>query len=104
MILKGADGSGYRVRWREGTRLGQETVHSFEAARRLNARKVLRKRGGQRRHQPLNTLDSKIKVKDYAIKWLADLQVQPKTRSSYEETVNRYVLKEGIGIGALPVR
>jgi integrase len=102
MILK-ALGGGYRVRWREHGDLRQKTCSTNEEARRLNARKVLKHRGGQRRRpvEPLN-----IEVKDFAPQWLERkrLDVQPKTFASYQETVKRYILKEGIGIGALRVR
>ena len=99
MILKSA--CGYRVRWRGGTTLRQQTCSTYEAARRLNARKVLKKRGGQRRRQVADPINQKIDVKDFAEHWLKDARgtVQPKTFASYEETVQRYIVKQGVGIG-----
>ena len=96
---------GYRVRWREGTTLRQRTCSTYEAARRLNAKMVLKRRGRPRRGP--DPLDAKIAVKDFAEQWWLKrvrLAVQPKTFASYEETLRRYILKQGVGIGGLRVR
>jgi integrase len=95
---------GYPVRWREHTKLRQRTCRTYEEARRLEARKVLKARGGQPRHRPSEPLN--ISVRDFATQWLERkrFDVAPKTFASYQETVNRYILKEGVGIGALRVR
>src|SRR5437016_4856800 len=99
MILKCLNGSGYRVRWREHGVLRQQTCSSYEAARRLNAQKVLKRRGGQGRGRPETPLN--VSVKDYAERWLdrERMRVAPKTYASLAETVKRYIVKEGVGIG-----
>jgi hypothetical protein len=103
MILKSA--YGYRVRWREHGALRQQTCSSYDAARRLDARKVLKKRGGQRRRQVVDPINPKISVKDFAQHWLerTRFRVAPKTHASYAETVERYIVKQGVGIGGLRV-
>jgi integrase len=102
MILKGV--YGYRVRWREHRVLRQRTCPNYEAARRLDAQKVLKKRGGQGRGRPETPLN--VSVKDYAAQWLdrERVRVAPKTHASFAETVKRYIVKEGVGIGTLRVR
>lgn len=95
MILKSV--RGYRVRWREGTTQRQQWVATKEEARRLEAQKVLKRRGGQgrgRSETPFN-----VSVKDYAEHWLdrEKLRVAPKTYASFAETIKRYVVKPGVG-------
>src|SRR5439155_6642519 len=104
MMLRGVHGKGYRVRWREGTLLRQQTCRTHDEARRLQARKVLKARGGQGRRRPVERPN--ISVKDFAEEWLERKRsdVAPKTFASYHETVHRYILKEGTGIEALRVR
>src|SRR5262245_60592033 len=102
MILGESPGP-YRVRWREHGLLRQRTCASYEAARRLNAQKVLKKRGGQGRGRPETPLN--VSVKDYAEQWLVreKLRVAPKTYASFAETIGRYIVRPGVGIGALRV-
>jgi integrase len=102
MILKSVHG--YRVRWREGTKQRQQWVATKVQARRLEAQKVLKQRGGQGRGRsdtPFNVL-----VRDYAEHWLdrGKIRFAPKTHASFAETIKRYVVKPGVGIGALRVR
>src|SRR3989442_11522756 len=91
----------YPVRWREHGNLLQKTCFSLEEARRLNARKVLKARGGQGRRRPVEPRD--VSVAAFAEQWLErkQLHVQPKTLASFRETVHRYIVP---AIGALRVR
>jgi hypothetical protein len=68
---------------------------------------VLKQRGGQqgprRKLQPSRNITvTRILPRG----WLERerLRVAPKTYASYAETVNRYIVKPGVGIGALRVR
>jgi hypothetical protein len=63
VILKNLAG-GYRVRWREHGILRQQTVATWEDARKLDAKKVLKQRGGQRRVIPQKR---DVLVQDYAV-------------------------------------
>jgi hypothetical protein len=104
MILKGL--YGYRVRWRVGSTLHQQTSRTYAAAKRLDAKMTLRGPGRPRR-EVKDAVHPKISVKDFAEHvWLKRVQVavQPKTFASYEETIRRYIIRPGVGIGPLEVR
>src|SRR5262245_32883032 len=106
MILKAADGSTYRVRWRVGSALHQKTFRSKEAERRHDAQMTLRGPGRPRR-EVKDAVHPKITVRDFAEQvWLKRIRstVQPKTLASYEETLRRYILRVGVGIASLEVR
>jgi hypothetical protein len=64
MVLNGL--SGYRVRWRDGTRLRQRICASYDAARRLDAKMVLKQRGGQQGPRRKPQPSRNITVKDFA--------------------------------------
>jgi integrase len=97
MILKpDAIHTHYRVRWREGARLRQETVASYEAATLLDAKKkVARGQASPPVNQP------NIRLAEYAAEWLKQIDVAPKTKVSYAESLSTYILPV---LGALKVR
>jgi hypothetical protein len=105
MILKVRPGSGYKVRWREHGVLRQQTVGSWDEARKLDAKKVLKPWGGQRR-VPMPSRDRDMTVADYVddrwLDWLAVARrVQPRTLSSYRQLAQLYLLPV---IGRLRIR
>ena len=100
MILKNVAG-GYRVRWREQGALRQQTVATWDEARKLDAQKVLKRRGRPRRHEPLGPRD--VSVAEFAEQWIEQrrIDVRPKTLASFRETTYRYILPV---LGAVQVR
>ena len=84
MILKGP--YGYRVRWRERGILRQQTCRTKEEATFLNASKMLNRRQAA---PPVNQRN--ILLNDFAPRWLEQLSVATKTRSSYAENFGIYI-------------
>jgi integrase len=93
MILKGRTNRGgravYRVRWRENGILVQRTCHSLEAARVLDAQRVLRR---QQASPPVSQKRRNTTLAVFADQWLAQLDVTAKTRSSYREMLHTYIV------------
>src|SRR5438093_6146602 len=97
MILKpDARHAHYRVRWREGTEIRQQTCTSFEEATILDGQKKAA------RGQALPPVTQRnIRLSEYAAQWLDQLDVAPQTKASYTENLNAYILPV---LGALKVR
>src|SRR5438552_4419661 len=96
MILRGRNDNGYRVRWREGIRLRQQTCRTLQEAELVEAKKKI---ASAQASPPVDQPD--IRLRDYAKQWLKQITVAPKTKSSYTENLSTYILPV---LGALKVR
>src|SRR5262249_2419216 len=77
----------YRVRWKESGIPRQQTCRTLEEARNIAAEKTL----ARRQASPPVTRPN-IRLREYADEWLDEITVSEKTKTSYRENLDTYIL------------